>query len=428
MSKINRREFLEVVAAGGLAAAAGPALVPDVFAGAKGHVVVVGGGFGGATCANYLRRYGPGLKVTLVEPNKTFYTCPFSNTVIGGINKIEFIQHGYKNLVSRRGVKIVHDVVTGINARKRTVALKSGKSLSYDKLVVSPGIDFKWEAIEGYSAAASKTVPHAWKAGDQTRILFKQIANMRDGGTVIIAPPGNPFRCPPGPYERAAMIAHYLKQHKPKSKILILDDKEKFSKQGLFMEAYQSLYPGMIEWVKGSEGGKVERIDVKAKTLHTIMGDKHKGDVVNLIPPQQAGSIARSAGLADDSGWCPVDKRTFESSRQKSIHVIGDASIANALPKSGFAASAEAKVCAAAIVSELAGVTMPDPTYANTCYSLAAPDYAVSVAAVYRYEEGTIKKVSGGVSPTAANARFRKNEARFAYGWYQAITSEMFAG
>ncbi len=428
MSNIDRRGFLEIVAAGGLAAAMGPMSISNVFAGARGHVVVVGGGFGGATCANYLRRYGPNVKVTLVEPNKSYYTCPFSNTILGGINKIEFIKHSYKSLSKKRGVNVVHDMVTSVDASKRRVTLGSGKKLNYDRLVMSPGIDFKWEAIEGYSDAASKKIPHAWKAGNQTKALYKQIAAMRNGGVVIIAPPGNPFRCPPGPYERAAMIAHYLKQHKPKSKILILDAKDKFSKQPLFMEAYQALYPGMIEWVKGSAGGKIERIDVKRKTLHTMMGDKHKGDVINLIPPQKAGAIAHKVGLTNQNGWCPVDKRTFASTIHKDIHVIGDAAIASALPKSGFAASSEAKVCAAAIVSELAGTTMPDPTYNNTCYSLAAPNYGVSVAAVYRFEGGSIKKVAGGVSPLGADKRFRKDEARYAYGWYKAITSEMFAG
>ena len=427
MSNIDRREFLEIVAAGGLAAAFGPVSVSDAFAGARGHVVVVGGGFGGATCANYLRRYGPDLKVTLIEPNKSYYTCPFSNTVLGGMNKIEFIKHSYKNLGSKRGVDVIHDRVVAVDAGKRTVKLESGKTISYDRLVMSPGIDFQWQAIEGYSEAASKKIPHAWKAGDQTRTLFNQVAGMRNGGVVIIAPPDNPFRCPPGPYERAAMIAHYLKQHKPKSKILILDAKDKFSKQPLFMEAYEALYPGMIEWVKGSAGGKVERIDVKNRTLHTMMGNKHRGDVINLIPPQKAGAIAHSSGLTNADGWCPVDKRTFASTMQKNIHVIGDASIASALPKSGFAASAEAKVCAAAIVSDLAGTTMPDPTYNNTCYSLASPEYGISVAAVYRFEDGSIKQVSGGVSPKGADKRHRKQEARYAIDWYKAITSDMFA-
>jgi sulfide dehydrogenase [flavocytochrome c] flavoprotein subunit len=425
---MDRRDFLELLAAGGMAAAMAPLAVTSAQAAAKGRVVVVGGGFGGATCANYLKRYGPGLQVTLIEPNKVYHTCPFSNTVLGGINKMDFIQHSYDNLGKKRGVEIVHDRVTAIDAARHSLTLASGKTLSYDRLVVSPGIDFRWQAIEGYSEALSSKVPHAWQAGAQTQLLLKQLQSMRNGGLVIIAPPDNPFRCPPGPYERAAMIAHYLKQHKPKSKILILDAKDKFSKQPLFEEGWQAVYPGMIEWVKGSAGGKVERIDVSKKTLHTMMGDKHKGDVINLIPPQKAGAIAHQAGLTNADGWCPVDKGTFVSTLHKDIHVIGDAAIANALPKSGFAASAQAKVCAAAIVSELSGKPMPAPTYANTCYSLIDPDYAVSVAAVYRFEGGDIKSVSSGVSPKGADKDFHKNEARFAYGWYQAITSEAFVG
>ena len=428
MSRFDRRDFLQVLTAGGLASALGPLAVSKTMAAAKGHVVVIGGGFGGATCANYLKRYGPGLQVTLIEPSKVYYTCPFSNTVLGGINGIDFIQHKYDNLVKKHGIKVIHDRVTSIDGSKRTVRTANSGRIGYDRLVVSPGIDFRWEAIGGYSEAMSKKVPHAWQAGDQTRILLKQLQAMRNGGVVIIGPPDNPFRCPPGPYERAAMIAHYLKQHKPKSKILILDAKDKFSKQPLFEEGWQAVYPGMIEWVKGSAGGKIESIDAAGKTVQTILGDKHKGDVINLIPPQKAGSIAHQGGLANADGWCPVDKGTFASTLQKDIHVIGDAAIANALPKSGFAASAQAKVCAAAIVAELSGTPMPAPTYANTCYSLIDPDYAVSVAAVYRFEGGDIKSVSGGVSPIGADKAFHKNEARFAYGWYQAITSEAFAG
>jgi sulfide dehydrogenase [flavocytochrome c] flavoprotein subunit len=387
----------------------------------------VGGGFGGATCANYLKRYDPSLRVTLVEPNKTFYTCPFSNTVIAGVNDMAYIGHSYDGLRKNRGVEVVHDWVTAIDATKKKVSLKGGKALSYDKLVVSPGIDFRWDAIGGYNEAASHKVPHAYQAGPQTTLLRDQLRAMKDGGVVIIAPPGNPFRCPPGPYERASMIAWYLKENKPKSKILILDAKDKFSKQGLFEQGWQANYPGMIEWIKAGDGGEIESIDINTMEITTKLGGKHKGDVINIIPPQKAGAIAHTAGLVNDDGWCPVEKQTFESTLHKDVYVIGDASVASPLPKSGFAASSEAKMAAAAIVTSLHGQTLPPATYTNTCYSLVTPEYGISVAAVYHFEGGEIKTTSSGVSPSDADTRFRHTEARHAIGWYKAITEDMFA-
>jgi sulfide dehydrogenase [flavocytochrome c] flavoprotein subunit len=393
---------------------------------ASGRVVVIGGGFGGATCAKYLRRFDAGLDVTLVEPNDKFVTCPFSNAVLGGLRGMDRITQNYRALRQKHGVNVVQDTVTAIDASAKKVTLKSGKSLAYDKLVVSPGIGFRWEAIEGYDAGISETIPHAWKGGPQTVVLSKQLQAMKDGGLVIIAPPGNPFRCPPGPYERASMIAHYLKQHKPRSKILILDAKDKFSKQPLFMQGWEKLYPGMIEWVAGSKGGTISRVAAKAMSVHTELGDSHKGDVLNIIPPQKANDIAHAAGLVNEDGWCPVDQRTFESSVHKDIHVIGDASIAGKLPKSGFAANSEGKVCAAAIVASLSGQSMPEPSYVNTCYSLVGPEYGISVAMVYRLTGEGISTVkgAGGVSPKDADANFRAQEARYAAGWYDSITSD----
>ena len=427
MSKMNRRSFLGLVGAAGVATATGTLTAIPALAGKGAHVVVVGGGFGGATCANYIHRYGTSIKVTLIEPNEYFYTCPFSNTVLGGMNNMSFIRHGYSGLKSKRGVDVIHDRVESVNANGKTVKLAGGKTLSYDRLVMSPGISFRWDAIAGYDEKASALIPHAWQAGEQTKILLKQLQSMRDGGVVVIAPPGNPFRCPPGPYERASMIAHYLKQHKPKSKILILDAKDKFSKQPLFEEGWQVTYPGMIEWIKASDGGDIERVDVKKKVLYSKFGSQHKADVINLIPPQKAGKIAATVGLTNSDGWCPVNKQTFESTLQKDVYVIGDSSVASPLPKSGFAASAEAKVCAVAVVSSLEGWKMPEPTYNNTCYSLVSPDYGISVAAVYRYQDGDISKVAGGVSPKGESADFRQKEARYAVGWYHAITSDAFA-
>ena len=428
MAKTTRRDFVLSVGALGAATSTLGWPVPGQTKTSGGRVVVIGGGFGGATCARYLRRLSSDIEVTLVERDSRFMTCPFSNAVLGGLYDMDFITHGYDALREKYGVKVVHDSAVDIDAEAKKVRLAGGSSLQYDRLVVSPGIDLRWGAIEGYDEAASATMPHAWKAGEQTVILRRQLEAMPDGGVVIIAPPGNPFRCPPGPYERASLIAHYLKNNKPRSKILIFDAKPKFSKQPLFEQGWQALYPGMIEWISESEGGAIDSVNVKAMTVNPTFGDPQKGDVVNVIPPQKAGTIAEVAGLTDDNGWCPVDQRTFESKAQKDIYVIGDASIATPMPKSGFAASSQGKVCATAIVASLSGQEMPDPSYVNTCYSLVGPDYGISVAAVYRMGDNGIAAVAGagGVSPKDADAEFRVAESRYAVGWYQSITSDIW--
>ena len=428
MSKTTRRDFvLSVGALGAATSVLGWPGLGHAKAGG-GRVVVIGGGFGGATCAGYLRRLSSDIDVTLVERDTMFMTCPFSNAVLGGLYDMDFITHGYDSLRDDHGVKVVHDSAVDVDANAKKVRLAGGSSLDYDRLVVSPGIDLRWGAIEGYDEAASATMPHAWKAGEQTTILRKQLEAMPDGGVVIIAAPPNPFRCPPGPYERASLIAHYLKKHKPRSKILIYDAKPKFSKQPLFEQGWAALYPGMIEWISESDGGAIDAVDVKAMTVNPTFGDPQKGDVINVIPPQKAGMIAEIAGLADESGWCSVDQRTFESKAHKDIHVIGDASIATPMPKSGFAASSQGKVCATAIVASLSGQEMPDPSYVNTCYSLVGPDYGISVAAVYRLGDNGIAAVAGagGVSPKDADAEFRVAESRYALGWYQSITSDIW--
>jgi len=428
MNTINRRTFIKLAgSSGALLAALGPM---GVYAKGKtsGRVIVVGGGFGGSTCAKYLKRLDPDLDVTLIEPASRFITCPFSNAVLSGFRDIKDISHGF-DMQAKRGVKVIQAMVKEIDAAGKKVNLDNGKTLSYDRLVLSPGIDFKWDEVDGMTAADAQKLPHAWKGGTQTTILRSQLKAMPDGGVVIIAPPDNPFRCPPGPYERVSLIAHYLKQHKPKSKILILDAKAKFSKQPLFTQGWQQLYPGMIEWVSGSKGGRIDRVDVSTRTLHTEAGDKHKGAVINFIPPQKAGAIALQSGLTGKGEWCPVNQRTFESNIHAGIHIIGDASMAGKMPKSGFAANSQGKVCAAAIVSAIHGIAMPDPSYVNTCYSLVSPDYGISVAAVYRYskEKGIYKvKGSGGVSPKQADKEFREREARYAAGWYDSITSDAF--
>jgi sulfide dehydrogenase [flavocytochrome c] flavoprotein subunit len=429
MAGISRRDFVKLVGAGGATSALALSGCAAFSKKAPARVVVIGGGFGGATCAKYLRMYDSTLNVTMIEQNATYVTCPTSNLVFGGLKKMAELEQNYKALSAKHGVNVVQERVTAIDAAKRTVTLSSGKTIEYDRLVVSPGIDFKWNAIEGYDEAASQLMPHAWKAGAQTELLHKQLLAMPDGGTFIMCPPGNPFRCPPGPYERASMVAHYFKTKKPRSKILILDAKDEFAKQGLFTNAWKELYPGMIEFVAGSKGGKVHHVDAKTNTVYTDEGmTSHKGAVVNIIPPQQAGMIALSSGLAD-KGWCPVNQHTFESKLVPGVHVIGDSAVAGAMPKSGHTANNIAKMTAAAIVSQFHGAKAPVPSHVNTCYSLCAPDYGISVAAVYRLgEDGVLAGVkgAGGLSPADASREFRAQEAGYGEGWYESITADSF--
>jgi len=427
MKKLNRRNFIKLGGSSVLAGSAGLS-IPNIAIGATKKVVVIGGGAGGTIAAKYIRKADPSIDVTLVETNKDYHTCFMSNEVIGGDRKIETIRHTYEGL-KKHGINVVHSKAIGVDVNSKKVITESKDSFAYDRLIVSPGISINWGAIEGYDEAAAEVMPHAWKAGNQTALLRKQLESMDDGGLVILAPPGNPFRCPPGPYERVCQIAHYLKHNKPKSKILILDAKDKFSKQGLFTQGWKARYDGMIEWVPGADtGGGVTSVDPSSMTVSTDFDD-YKADVVNVIPPQSAGKIAQIAGLTNDSGWCPVDLGTFESTIHEGIHVIGDASIATGMPKSGYAANSQAKVCAAAVVASLNDLDMVDPSYVNTCYSLVAPDYGISVAAVYRLAEdrSSIAKVAGGLTPSDANADALQREVQYAYSWYDNIVADMFS-
>ena len=422
MSKINRRNFIKI--AGG-AAAVGAIGFPAIAAGKK-QVVIVGGGTAGATAAKYIRRGDDSVEVTLIEPNEHYYTCYLSNEVLGGNRKLETLKFGYDGL-RKHGVTVVQDTVIGIDPAGRKVVTEGGKSFTYDRCIVAPGISFR-NNIEGYDEAAAEKFPHAWKAGAQTALLRGQLEAMADGGTVLIAPPPNPFRCPPGPYERASQIASYLKTHKPKSKILVVDSKDKFSKQGLFTQAWERHYPGMIEWKKAADtGGGIVRVDAKAGTVSTDFDDM-KVDVANIIPAQKAGVIAAAAGLTDDTGWCPVTGKTFESTIHKGIHVIGDAAIAAPLPKSGYAANSQAKVVAAAVVELVNGREAGTPSWVNTCYSIVAPDDGISVAMVYNLVDGKVAKVegSGGLTPMDSSPEARKREVQYAYSWFNNITHDIF--
>ncbi len=416
----SRRQWLGQV---GKATVAGITVlsVPAYARPSAGSVVVIGGGFGGATAARYIKRRNPAINVTLIEPAKTFYTCPFTNLYFGGLRTLEQQGHGFDDLRAL-GVNVVHDYASAVDASTKKVSLAGGETLSYDKLLLSPGIDFRWNALEGYDEAASLLAPHAWKAGEQTKLLKAQLESMPDGGTFLMVAPENPFRCPPGPYERASMVAHYLKHNKPKSKILILDAKDSFSKQGLFQDGWKQFYGDLIEWVPFAKDGKVVSVDAKNLTVQTEFGERHKADVLNVIPPQKAGAIAAQAGVADASGWVPVKPQTFESELVPNIYVVGDATIASPMPKSGFSANAQAKVAAAAIVNALAGKPAAEASFTNTCYSLIAPDYGISVGHLYGLRDGKLAELSGGVSPKEADATFRKLEADYGESWYNAIT------
>jgi sulfide dehydrogenase [flavocytochrome c] flavoprotein chain len=420
--QVNRREFIGAVAAG---ASAALVCAPAIAQGAA-HVIIIGGGFAGATCARQLKRFDPKIQVTLVETNPTFTACPFSNAVVAGFRELNAQQFTYEKVVAD-GVTLVGVKATAVEPQARKVSLADGQTLSYDRLVLAPGIDIRWDALPGYGEAAAEQMPHAWKAGQQTLLLRRQLETMEDGGLVVISVPANPFRCPPGPYERASLIAHYLKTRKPRSKLIILDAKDVFSKQRLFQAAWKELYADVLEWVSLSAGGKVTSVDLGANTLVTDF-EKYQANVANVIPPQRAARIAERAGLADASGWCPIDPVTFGSRLQANVHVIGDAAIAGAMPKSAFGANAQAKICAAAVVRLLRGETPVSPKLINTCYSLVAPDYGISIAGVYHVTNDRLAEVpgSGGVSPAEAPRSTRSAEAILANDWFRTITTEVF--
>ena len=423
MAPFQRRTFLSTAAA----ALAAPA---TLRAQAQARLLVIGGGFGGASAANFARRTYPWLDVTLVEPQPRLVTCPYGNLVIAGEREIRDITHGYDGLRAR-GVRVVHDWAEGIDPVARQVRLRHGDALPYDRLILSPGIALRFGAIEGYDEEASGIMPHAWIAGDGSQMLLlrRQLEAMPDGGVVGLAIPANPFRCPPGPYERISMIAHYLKHHKPRSKILALDAKDAFSKQSLFQDGWNALYPGMIEWVPLAGDGRVVRVDVRDGVLETEFGTRHRVDVANVIPPQSAARIAVTAGLADSTGWVPVNARTFEARAAPGIHVVGDANIPGPMPKSGFVANSTAKQAVASAAALLRGEALPDGVYFNTCYSHVGAEHGISVVNIFRpnAEGAGITEVphSGGVSPRGDLPEQRRLEARYADDWYASITADM---
>lgn len=410
----------------GIAAAATSFAVPSILrAQSAGRVVVVGGGFGGAACARALKRAEANLQVILIEPSTVFTSCPFSNEVIAGLREIDTQQFGYDKIAAE-GVTVISQAVTTIEPQLRSVVTADGVALPYDRLVLSPGIDFHFEALPGYDDATSEKMPHAWKAGAQTLLLRRQLEAMPDGGTVAIAIPANPSRCPPAPYERASLIAHYLKTKKPRSKVLILDAKDNFSQQRLFEKAWKELYGDMIERIGLSQGGRVTSVDPATRTIVTEFGN-YTPDVANVIPPQRAGRIAEVAGAADATGWCPIEPVTFESKLVQNIHVIGDACLGGGIPKSASAASAQGKACASVIVNLLAGRAPETPRLTGVCYNIVAPGYGFSLAGNYQPRGDIFAEVEGGTSsPVDAPRELRAREATEAEHWFQTITADTF--
>lgn len=420
--KFTRRQFAKITGAG--IAAAG--LAAPAIAQARPKLVVIGGGPGGATVARYVAKDSKdAVEVTLIEANPHHTTCFFSNLYLGGFRTFDSITHSYDRLKSDHGVNVMQGVATDVDTASREVRLADGSTHSYDKLVVAPGIDFRYDAIDGYDESSIEAVPHAWQGGPQTQILKRQLEAMDDGGVFVIAAPPNPFRCPPGPYERISMVAHYLKTNKPKSKIVCVDAKDKFSKQGLFQEGWNTHYAGMIEWLPAGMTGGPKAVDVNSRTLMTD-SEKFRADVLNVVPPQKAGAIAIAAGLADDSGWCPIDPFTMASIQAPDVYVVGDSSIAAEMPKSGFSANSQAKSCAMAIRHELTGSRAFEPRYRNTCWSLISPNNAVKVGAAYKATDEKIEATDKFISETGEDDGLRARTAEEAVGWYSGITADIF--
>jgi NADPH-dependent 2,4-dienoyl-CoA reductase/sulfur reductase-like enzyme len=424
MNRLNRRQFIGAV---GAATAAGAFPMP-ALAQAKGKLVVIGGGPGGATIAKYVARDSKGaIEVTLVEPAKQFTTCFHSNLYLGGFRSFESITHSYDALASKYGVKLARQNAAAIDRAKKTVRLADGSTLPYDRLAVTPGIEIKFDSVPGYSEAASQIMPHAWKAGAQTQLLKKQLDALTDGALIVMVAPPNPYRCPPGPYERVSMMAHVLKAkgHK-KSRIIIIDPKPNFSKQGLFVEGWQRHYPGMIEWQDPKMHGGIKGVDAKTMTVNTDLAN-YKAQLANVIPAQSAGKIAIDAGLTDKSGFCPIDPSNMKSASDTNIHVVGDASIAGDMPKSGFSANSQAKVAALMIRGELTGAKTFPARYTNTCWSLIETDDTVKVGGSYEAKDGKIAAVQTFISKTGESADVRKQTQVENMGWYAGITADIFS-
>ena len=424
MSGLTRRHFGILLGASATALA----LPTYLRAQARPRVVVVGGGAGGATVAKYIAKDSSGaIDVTLIEDSDTFTTCFFSNLYLGGFRDFGSITHGYDGLTSKYGITKVTGMATGVDKAAKTVTMADGATVPYDRLVLSPGIDLIWDSVPGYSEEAAQTAPHAWKAGAQTELLKARLDGLSDGENIVMVAPPNPYRCPPGPYERVSMMAHVLKSKGfGKSRIFVIDPKDKYSKQGLFEEGWAKHYPGMVEWYGPDVHGGVKSVDVAAGKVETDL-DTFEGALLNIIPAQRAGAIAAAAGVAGDNGFCPIDAASMRSTMDDAIFVIGDASIAGDMPKSGFSANSQAKVAALNVRADLTGSKVFPAKYSNTCWSLIETEDGIKVGAQYEPKEGKITSVEAFVSKTGEDAALRKATYEESIGWYSGIVADMFS-
>lgn len=390
------------------------------------RVIVVGGGFGGATCARTLRRFIPGAEVTLIEPRAHFFTGPSTNAALASLCTEGDIVRGPAALTDD-GVRWVREAAVALDPVARRVRVSTGETLEADRIVVSPGVAMRWDRIAGLDAGTSERMPHAWLGDSQVSRLRDRIESLRDGATLAISAPANPYRCPPGPYERASLLAwRFGMSRRKRCKILLLDAKDDFTKRALFQVGWDTLYPGMVEWVPHAKGGEVIEVDSRRNELRLQNGSRLRVDLASVVPPQRAADIAVAGDLVDETGWCPVNPASFESTRHAGIHVIGDACIAHPMPKSAFSANSQAKLVALSIAAQLAGGPEPVPRLVNTCYSLMAPDYGISVGGLYGVVSGRLSTLNDGMSPLGAARELRAREAVYAHEWYEQITRDTF--
>lgn len=428
VEKRTRRELLEAAVTSliaGVVPARAADAVPARATGASAKVLVIGGGFGGATFARTLRRLAPGVAIILAEPREHFYTGPFTNEAIASLCLPADILRG-PGALEHEGIALVRATIAELDPVRRRARTGDGRWIEADRIVVSPGVEMRWDRIEGLDAASSDAMPHAWLGDAQVVRLRERVEALRDGSTIAIAAPANPYRCPPGPYERASLLAWHFAARKRRSKILLLDAKDDFTKRALFQLGWDTLYPGTIEWVPRASGGEIVAVDARRGRLRIASGDWVHADLASVVPPQRAAAIAQASDLADETGWCPVRAETFESTRHAGVHVLGDAAAAAPMPKSAFSANMQAKQAALAVAAALEGRPVPPARLVNTCYSLLAPDYGISVGALYAAVDGRLNVLSDGMSELSASREVRAREAAYARDWYARITRDAF--
>lgn len=423
MSNFSRRQFAKAI---GLSAAAISAPI-NVIGQAKPKVVVVGGGAGGATAARYTALNSQGaVDVTLVENSKTYTSCFFSNLYLGGVRDFNSITHKFDSLAKNYNINVVHGLAKTVNRAARTIQLADGSELDYDRLILSPGIDIVFDSISGYSKEAAEIAPHAWQAGPQTQLLKAKLDALKNGDNVVMVAPPNPYRCPPGPYERVSMMAHLFKSKgMMDSTITIIDPKPKFSKQGLFIEGWQKHYPGMIEWISPDIHGGIVGVDVTAGTVETDF-DTFEGTLLNIIPKQQAGAIVHQAELVNESGYCEIDSDSMRSVPDENIFILGDACIAGAMPKSGFSANSQAKIASMHVLGDLINRKTFPARYANTCWSMIGTNDGVKVGASYESVDGEIASTSTFISQAGEDSDTRQTTFEESLNWYDSITKDIF--